>query len=349
MRLAIFEIVGFVVLLTIVIGMFAGGRPNAARFFATNDIAPRPADLDHVEEWLSRSRRGRVAGGLVGMVLGALGGAPLGTGGMIGGAGIGLLAGAMLGIATGHPRSQPSTSNAQHAWLVARDERDYLPVHATSTTYAIAGLLLAYGIFAIVTAAGPLGRTSAIFAVGFATLLAVPVGRRFQRLTLELRRPEGDTESIRVDDALRASALRGIHHATIGVLLCGLLLLGYAAVSTQTYFGIAHDGHVLVRAEPLSTSLSASTTPADPHRYDVRWRSPDGARHRVRVTVPNRGYTVGTIWPNHGLVGLAYWLTVIGFLGALVQWGRAARAWRRPQRTPPPAPEVFHSTLGSIS
>ncbi|MEP6623432.1 MAG: hypothetical protein ABJC79_03245 [Acidimicrobiia bacterium] len=349
MRLAIFEIVGFVVLLTIVIGMFAGGRPNAARFFAANDVTPRPADLDHVEEWLGRSRRGRVAGGLVGMVLGALGGAPLGTGGMIGGAGIGLLAGAMLAIATGHPRPEPTTTDAQRAGLVARDERDYLPVHATAITYSLAGFLLAYGIFAMATAAGPLGRASAIFAVGFATIIAGRVGRRFQRRTLELRRADGDTQSIRVDDVLRASALRGIHHATIGVLMCGLLLLGFAAVSTQTYFGIAHDDRFLVQAEPLSTSFSARASSADPNHYDVGWQSPDGVRHRVRVTVPDRGYTVGTIWPNHGLVGLAYWLTVIGFLGALLQWGRAARAWRRPQRTPTPAPEVFRSTLGSIS
>jgi hypothetical protein len=349
MRLAIFEIVAAVVVLTVVIGMFAGGRPSAARFFAANGLTPRPADVDHVEEWLGRSRRGRVIGGLVGMTLGALGGAPLGAGGMIGGAGIGLLAGAMLGIATGHPRSRPEPHDAQRAWLVARDRRDYLPVHATTVTYAFAAFVLVYGMLAIVTAAGPLGRTTAIFVVGFATLLAVPVGRRFQRRTLELRRPEGDTESIRVDDALRASALRGIHHATIGVLMCGLLLLGYAALTTQTYYGIAHDGQFLVRAEPLSTSFSARSSAAHPNRYDVRWRSPDGETHRVRVTVPDRGYAIGSIWPNHGLVALAYWLAVIGFLGALVQWGRAARAWRRPQRTPPPAPEVFRDALGSMT
>jgi hypothetical protein len=27
-------------------------------------------------------------------------------------------------------------------------------------------------------------------------------------------------------------------------------------------------------------------------------------------------------------------MAIIGFFGALIQWGRAARAWRRPQTTP---------------
>ena len=166
-----------------------------------------------------------------------------------------------------------------------------------------------------------------------------------------MRRDEGDAASVRVDDALRASAVRGIHHATVGVLMCGLLLIGYGAVSTQSFLGVQEGDRVLLRTAPLSRDFRFE--PVSSSRTDrilVRWVEAGGA---VRTTVIHRdpGSTdstiYGNIWANGTLLGIGYWITVIGFVGALIQWGRAAKAWRRPG--PPHHPTPSGAPTASVA
>lgn len=333
-RLSIFEIVAVVVVAGIGIAVFAGNRPKVERFFTVNDLAPRPLDVAHAGAVLRRTRRARLTGGFVGLILGGLTGATLGTAGMIAGAGVGLLAGTMLGITLAQPRSQSSSSTPRTASLRVRDARDYLPARARPLTFGLACVVVGYAGFAMITAVGPVGRTVAVFAVGLTTIFAVPIGIAFQRRTVELRRPDVDTESVRVDDALRASALRGIHHATIGVLMCGVLLVGYGAVTTQNVTTVKVGDRVVLRVQ--SDSMTAVPVPfgaGDASSYRVEWTEPGGVTHSRLIRTGNESLTLGSL--DVGLLlGIAYWITVLGFFGALIEWGRAAKAWRRPQMTP---------------
>ena len=234
-----------------------GSRPKARRFLEVNGLTVRPGDEEWVRAALHRTYISRLAGGIVGCLLGAGTAARLGTGFAVGGAGIGLLTGTLLGIAVAQKRRSTTTDRSRSASLVARDPEDYRPPHATKITTGVAIVVLGYGTFALATVDGAIGVTGTLFASGFATLLAVPLGRWLQRRTTELQRTETDPDSLRVDDGLRASAVRGIHHATLGVLFCGLLILGYAASSTQTFVGITNGDRVLFRAPPpLSTTES---------------------------------------------------------------------------------------------
>jgi hypothetical protein len=190
----------------------------------------------------------------------------------------------------------------------------------------------------MLTAVGPLGRTVAIFVVGMATVAAVPVGRAFQRRTVELRRPDVDVESVRVDDALRASALRGIHHATIGLLMCGILLVGYGIVSTQGVEGLSVRGVTVVSAPPLSHGFGFDAPASANARYQrAHWIEANGSHHSTLVPtrlVQARDVTIGTIVEHPFFYGVGAWMGIIGFLGALIAFGRAAKSWRRPQTTP---------------
>ncbi len=338
MRLAIFEIVVMVLGLGLLVVTFVGNRPRPERFLKVNGLEPRPTDIEHVRVMLRRTYRSRLIGGLLGLAVGGITGAQLGTGVAVGGAGIGLLMGTSLGIALAQSRGAViGSDSSRSALLIARDPDGYRSPHATGITMGLAVLLLAYGTLVIATADGGLGVTVVLFLVGFATALGVPVGRWLQRRTIEMRRDEGDIASVRVDDALRASAVRGIHHATVGVLMCGLLLIGYGAVGTQTFLGVKEGDHVLLRTPPLSRDLrSEGVSSSNADHVTVHWVEANGTAHTT-VIRRNPGSTdtiYGNIWANGTLLGIGYWITIIGFVGALIQWGRAAKAWRRPQAQP---------------
>lgn len=322
-----------------------GSLPRPERFLLVNDLAARPIDVEHVRSVLRRTYRSRIAGGLTGLVIGGFAGSRLGPTFAIGGAGVGLLMGTMLGIAVAQSRRRDvGADTTRSASLVARDPVDYRPAHATRTTVGLALVLLAYGGFAIATADGELRVTLGLFAVGFATVLAVPLGRFLQRRTVEMRRVNVDPESARVDDALRANAVRGIHHATVGVLMCGLLLIGYGAVSTQSYLGMNEGSETLLRTPPLSRHLW--TSPVGKDRVRVHWIEVDGSAHSD--VVPALADAVyGNIWTNDTLVAIGYWAAFLGFFGALVQWARAAKAWRRPQRAPDLSSGTANATVGA--
>ena len=335
MRLAVAEIVIVLVVVGIVVAVFVGNRPNAERFFTVNRLDPRPGDVEHARAVLSRTRVARLTGGLVGLALGGFAGTTLGTAGAIAGAGIGLLAGTMLGITMAQLASRTPVTLTRTASLTVRDARDYLPRRARSITVALASIVVGYAAFAILSAAAPLNPTiAAIFVLGVATVIALPLGRAFQRRTIELRRPDGDAESVRVDDALRASTLRGIHHATVGVLMCGLLLVGYGAVVTQNVATVQVGDRVVLRVQSMFTvAVPDPFVTAHPRRYRVEWTEPGGARHSKLIRTGDERLTLNSLDVGP-LLGIGYWVVVIGFFGALIEWGRAAKAWRRPQTTP---------------
>ena len=333
--LALFEIIMIVVVVAILIAVLAGNRPRPERFMAVNGLDPRPADLDHVRKVLRRTWVSRVAGGIVGLLLGGVTGATLSGAGAIAGAGIGLLAGTMLGITIAQPRRTPATST-RIASLTVRVARNYFPRRARVATFGLGCVVAGYGIFAITSREYALARTTtATFILGFTTLIALPVGEAFKRRTVELRRPDVDAASVGVDDALRASALRGIHHATIGVLMCGLLLMGYGAVTTQNVAMVQVGDRIVLRV-PSDGFIQMEPDPLlrlHPRRYRVEWTEPGGVRHSRLIRTGGERVTVNSLDVGP-LLGIGYWVAVFGFFGAVIQWGRAAKAWRRPQTTP---------------
>ncbi len=322
--------------LALVLVALIGNRPRADRFFAVNELDPRPRDVEHVDAVLRLTRRSRVAGAVVGCVLGGVtASASLGIGGVVAGAGIGLLAGTMLGITIAQPRARAPLTTVRVASLEARDASDYLPRRAYAHTLVLAVFLGGYAAVAMITASVPLTSTMiAIFATGAATILSVPIGHVFQQRTVELRRPDVDAESVRVDDTLRASALRGIHHATLGILMCGLILVGYGAIATQNVTTVRVGSRVVLRV--ASETMNAVPDPflvEQPTRFRINWTEPGGARRTKIVRTQGAPLTFDS--PHVGpLLGVGFWVALVAFLGALVEWSRAAKAWRRPQTTP---------------
>jgi hypothetical protein len=301
-------------------------RPRARRFLRVNDLATRPADEDVRRTYISR-----LAGGVVGLAIGAAAGGRLGIGFAIGGGGIGLLMGTLLGIALAQVRRARAPDGARSASLDVRDPANYRPPHTSEVTAGLTLFVVGYGTFAITTAHGELGVTVALFVTGFATVLSVPIGRWLQRRTIELQRADTDPDSIRVDDALRASAARGIHHATVGVLMCGLLILGYAATSTQSYLGVKDEHRVLLRTPTLTRTITADSLGSSrPNHLRVHWTEADGSRHTMIIERRGPRTITGNIWSDGTLLGIGYWVTIFGFIGAIIQWSRAAKAWRQP-------------------
>lgn len=333
MLIIIVAVVGLVALCGYVL---IGNRPQPERFLAVNGLPVRPDDVAHVGAALRHTRRARAAGGAVGLLLGALGAWTLGTATAIGGAGIGLLGGSLLGIAVSQPRRRPKVAGERHASLTVRDPADYLPSRATVTTTVLALAVVGLTVVALALADAELGRLLAVFVIALGTIAAIPLGRVAQRRTVELARDSVDPTSVRVDDAVRANAVRSIHRATLGILFCGVLLAGYGMVASQLFQGVRVGDHLVVRTEPGSHDLRVRTGEVVPGavRVDVTWTDADGHhRHRAR-TVTGASVTSGWLVDVGALVGLGWWAMVVGFVGAVVQWGRTAKSWRSPQRSP---------------
>ena len=332
-----------------------GGRPRPERFLAVNGFADRPSDVDHVRTILRRTYRSRLAGAIAGLTIGGLAALRVSPMFVSGGAIIGLLMGSMVGITVAQARrGTTDRSAARSASLLAREPRDYRPRHAAATITVLAVMLLAYGIFAVTSAQVTLGVANAtIFGVGFAALLAVPLGQRFERRTAELQRTGGDETARQVDDALRASAIRGIHHSTLGVLLCGLCLIGTGAVATQSWIAVVDGPHTLLRIPSHTTvnlqRVSQAGTPAAEAVWRADWKEFDGTSHARTLRPASGNVTLDSSGRDSSLLGIGAAVSFLGFLGALIEWVRAARAWRKPQRGPTlplVAPSVAPTNLG---
>ena len=309
-----------------------GNRPRADRFCRINALPERPADVAVVHAVLRRTWVSRVAGGATGLTLGVVSGIKIGGAFAIGGAGVGLLVGTMLGIAVA-TRTPRAASDLRHASLAVRNPSDYRPRSAIRVTVGLAVIVIGYATFAILTAPGSLGVTVVIFGLAFATVLAVPLGGYLQRRTVEVGRGEIDDPGIRVDDALRAASVRGIHYATVGVLLCGLLLAGYGTALTQGVTTVRVGDRTVAHLPPASehTTITPNLS-ADPTVWYIAWTEPGGVTKSRRIA-STETVAFGTLAAGP-LLAIGFWTSVVGLIGALVAWSMSAKAWKHPQRVP---------------
>ncbi len=322
--------VGFI---AAVVASFVGNRPSPEQFFSVNGLVAVPETPTFVGARLRATYRGRVGGALIGALVGVTAGSALGWASAFGCGVIGVLAGAMGGMAVAQASRSPSTGDRHFASLEVRDPISYAPRRAPLWEVVLAVIVVAYGLVVVMTFDEHAAGAVAQIGVGLAAIVALAGGRRIRRRIAEHRRTSLEPAAVCADDALRAVGVRGIHHATMGVLFCGLLLLGVAGIRTQTFEGVSIDGHVVVRVAPGSHDLNVATL-AD--GAQVRWTDRRGTPHFSRVTVPARmrhTYTVGRLWNDGWLVALGFATVVVGFVGALAQLGRASRAWRHGQVT----------------
>lgn len=350
MRLAPIEMLYLLLPWALLAWVLFGNRPRVERFVAVNDLPRRPTDLERIRSVLRRTYRARVVGGLLGFLTGSVVGARVSHPQMVAGGGIGLLLGTMLGIALAQLRRRRTPAGTRSASLRIRDAADYRPPAATAVTLAVSLLVAGYGV--LVVASAPQGTDTARLplAVGAATLLAVPLGRWLQRRTVEMQRVDADETAIRVDDALRAAAVRGVHHATLGVLCCGLLLTGYVGTTTQNVIEVRDGDRVLLR-EPALTMTAVPPRSVDPVSdrrvtWRVTWTAPDGSEHERRVHGTRAGTLVAGTWGFGPVAWIGFWAVLVGLVGACFEWGRAAKAWRRPQRIPSPPPDAVTVGVG---
>jgi len=348
-RLAPIEIVFAVIPLAILAYALIGNRPDPDRFATANDLVLDDASRDDVERALERTSRFRIGGACIGAAIGALivavtmGPALLATG--LTAVLLGTLIG--IGISPFHRADPPGALRS--ASLTVRCVDDHRPPRAR---FVLRGLLLLIVVFAIVVASGAtdeIARTRLLTATVLAIGLSAWVGGAWlQRRIVERTRERDDPAHLRVDDALRSSAVRAVHHAVVGVLLCVLALVGVVGVTSQTFVGVDLGGHTVFHAPAGATVDSVENLTPEGSAVAtvrIRWTDADGRRHEtVRSAAGDATITMGDLWANVWILSFGFWCTTIGFLGALYQWGRASKAWRRPARrtVPPqtPAPPV---------
>lgn len=323
---------------------FGRNRPSAERFIMVNGLDASATTLARVTAVLDRSRRARRAGALAGGALGfatsVANGWIFGLGGIV----FGLLAGTLVGIASAAVPRDEAPAAATHAGLTPRDPADYGPAHPARIVTLLAVGVAATTAVAVLTAPNGLGVTFVLFAFALATLAAIPYGHRARRRTIEARRDDLEPAAVRVDDALRGCTVRGIHHATLGLLCCGLLLAAYGLVATQVAPDVVVDGRSALDLPPLTSdasSVPAPLTQAEPVRWRVEWTPPANTTE-TRIF---HGRSVQIVSDGTGvLIGTGFWLGLVGLAGALSQYGEAAKAWRRPQRTPTAPSETRGAT-----
>ena len=73
-------------------------------------------------------------------------------------------------------------------------------------------------------------------------------------------------------------------------------------------------------------------TDAKYQRSVVRWTEAGGTVRHVTIVLPPTGAVAGALVDNDIVWALGAWTAMLAFVGALVEWGRVAKAWRRPPR-----------------
>lgn len=320
--------------LTIVVGVVAvvafliwGNRPTPERFAEANGLTLDDETRAEVAAALRRTYRGRVLGGgasfLVTLAFAVVEGTRLNyTRGLAA-----ILAGTLIGISLAQFTRPPATGTIRVASLEARRPDDYRPRRAKLTIGVSIGVLLAYAAACLAWDAS--GRFL-VFVILVPTLVvaSVVLGVWLQSRIVEHAQLARDAEHARVDDALRASAVRAVHHATIGIVLCGIAFLGVTAAAWSTTEVMA-GSHVAFEIRG-ATNLATSTDPVGSNDATVDriwWTDFDGVRHS-RVVPGLTGYQQTSAGPAP-LGGL---LALVTGIGALFEWRAAARAWRAPGR-----------------
>ena len=322
--------------------IWLGRRPTPARFATAQGITIDGESLPLVASALRRTYLGRVvgtpAGGLTLVAIGWIFGLRVTLAYL---ALLGFVGGTMIGVVLAQHRRSAAPGSVRQASLTARTVADYSPRYA-AWSIAILAVVCAGGCAVVaLTAPAGLGAYAGVLVIAAAAVLVVPLGQRLQRRVVEAPRGEADPT---VDDALRATAVRTVHHAVLGILCCGILLASLTGALTRTTLAVLADGHVLFQAPPGSTSISVDTGlrqsghPNAPVR--ITWTEADGSDHeKAHVRAVGAVYTT-SIRPS----GLPLFVGSIGLLvtiAAFVEWSRATSAWkRRGPRHSPDAPST---------
>lgn len=307
-----------------------GAHPSVARFTAAHRITLTEADLPRVRAVLRRTYRGRVLGALAGAIV--LGGAALtiGRGAAFVAVIVGLIVGSMVGIALAQDRTRVETVAVRRASLDARTVREYTTRWGPWWVAATASACVLVSVLVVATAPAGLGPYAPLLAGSVAALLIVPVGRVLQRRIVEAPRDELDPG---VDDVLRSTAVRAVHHAVLGVLLCALAVAMFAGSATHSTSDVLDDRGVVYTVPPGSTSISVDTgliQSGHPHGpIRVYWIEANGSEHRSRPLLVSGSPRLGGD-DSVALIQLYGWGMVGAAIAALVQWWRAATSWRRP-------------------
>jgi hypothetical protein len=312
-----------------------GNRPTADRFAATNGLELDDDSRATVAIALRRTYRGRVLGGAAGfviaVVIAALGATSLNFAGGL----AAIFAGSLVGVALAQLTRSPSTDPTPIASLEARDAQDYRPRRASTFIVVTLAALVGYGVVMILSY--DVNRVRAVVtavAVGLVALATVALSAWLQRRIVEQAQDHRNPEHARVDDALRAGAVRAVHHAVMGILLCGLTLLAVTGATSTETAQVERNG---VRVLALPGDGHDFKITANGDAASVTWIGADGV---VQVTslppTHNAGDYVVTGRTTSGsfdispIVAISFWLAFIAVFGALFEWRAAARSWRRP-------------------
>jgi hypothetical protein len=304
-----------------------GNRPTPARFAAANGLTLDDETRAEVRAALRRTYRGRVLGGSASFVIAVAFGVATGTDFSFTRGLAAVLAGTLVGIALAQFTPAPAPGAVRVASLDARDVDDYRPRRAKVVLGVALGILLGYSVSFL--AFGATGAMVVIVpVVALAGIAVVVLGGWIQRRIVEQARARVDEDQARVDDALRASAVRAVHHATVGILLCGIAFVGITG---------ARWGPIDVEvAGETRFQLAPGASDVVTGGERIWWTDFSGDRH-ARVVPRAVGHITG--WhqrsesPAVSIVGA--FLALLAGVGAVLEWREAARAWRRPRPTRP--------------
>lgn len=345
MRLAIFEIIFFAVPLGLLVLAVTRNRPTPERFALANELQLDQMTTAEVNVALVRTRRGRVLGASLGCATGFALGVLLSqvldivtfwttlfstTGG--------ILVGTLVGIALVQTASLPDKNPTREASLAIRDVRSYRTRFGTLLLrVALVIFLVAAGLTVIAAQHNVPLTIGSIAFVTVGVLAFTMLASRLSVRIVERGRDRIEAGHARVDDALRSSAVRAIQHATVGILACGIGVLGIIAIQTQTYQAVTVDGRS-VFVVPDGGSLvrvvdggDLTTVVTQTTRMRIEWRDRDGINHTtVRTRPPAVYFGSGTYIESDLAIAIGSFALIIGWFGGLIEWSRAAKAWRRP-------------------
>jgi hypothetical protein len=322
--------IGVALLLGLLLVLWLGARPTAERFAKAHDLVLDEHARTLVQHTLRHTYRGRVVGALAGAACAVLVTRIGGLASLVVPATlVGVLSGTLVGIAAAQHRRGHPRGTIRIASLDARSIEDYAPNHSAVRLWCgAAGCVAAVlTVFASPFALGPYRTPLLVALLGVAL---VPLARRIERRIVEAPREDVDAD---VDHALRTAAVRAVHHATLGVLACGIGLAAVVGFASRTSMVVVSGDRVLFRAPPASTSLSASRSPFTGSAVQVTWIEANGSRHERWISDPGGARVTSTGSHLSGFLARSFpWLGLGATVLALFEWRKAAGAWRTRDR-----------------
>ncbi len=310
-----------------------GNRPTPEQFATTNHLELDDESRTTVAIALRRTYRGRVFGGagsfVVAVLIAASGASTLSFASGL----AAIFAGSLVGIALAQRGCTPADP-MPIASLEARDPHDYRPRRAAIAIGLALAVLIGYGLAMVLSY--DVNRTRAVvtaMVVGIAAVATVAIGARLQRRIVEQAQDHRNPQHARVDDALRAGAVRAVHHAVMGILLCGITLLAVTGATRTETMRVERDGHVVMTLPSDGHDFRIAT---EAGTYSVTWIGADGVEQATSLAAARSPEVYDITSPtssgisNGPMVALGFWLAFAAGIGALFEWRAAARSWRRP-------------------